>query len=300
MFAIQADAVGANGSWLPSQCRPQNPTGRQPRRQEIIVSLVEADCGSSAAPISLSRADAFIVAVSLPEHLEGRAELGTVRFVDLRLTQPHHHNVPRSIQFYFPRPALTAVAEENGYCPVESLGCEPSFDAADDTLCRLAIALEPALLRPREASLLFVGNVARAAVVHFIARFADRKTAEIRRGGLAPWQLKRAREMLECNLEREISLPEIAAQCRLSTRHFSRAFSQSTGIPPQRWLMRHRVETAKGLLLEPQLTIAEVAKNVGFADQSHMTRVFSEWVGESPGSWRRGNYTGPSELGAHF
>jgi transcriptional regulator GlxA family with amidase domain len=144
--------------------------------------------------------------------------------------------------------------------------------------------------------LLFVCNFVHAAAVHFIARFGSKRAAPIHRGGLAPWQRKRAREMLEANLDGSISLEEVARQCRLSTRHFSRAFSQSMGLPPQRWLIRHRVETAKGLLRDTELPIADVAKSTGFADQSHLTRVFTEWIGQSPGSWRRANASGPNPM----
>ena len=198
------------------------------------------------------------------------------------------------MQFYFPRAALNAIAEENGCPPVESLDGKPSLRVSDDTFCRLAVALEPALLQPHEVSLLFFCNVTRAAAVHFLARFGRKKVAH--KGGLAPWQQKRAREMLEANLDGSISLEEIARQCRLSTRHFSRAFSQSMGMPPQRWLIRHRVEAAKELLRDSELPIADVAKNAGFADQSHLTRVFTEWTGLSPGLWRRANALGPERV----
>ena len=296
MFAIQAEAFNAIGRSSSAACRPQTSIARQGSRHEIVVSIVEADSSGSAEPISLSHAEAFIAVVPLPRDLEDRAQLGPVSFVDLRRTRLCDRTELRSVQFYFPRAALRATAEQNGYNPVESLGREASINAPDDTLCRLAIALEPALLRPHDASLLFVCSVIRAAVVHFIARFAEKRTAQVFRGGLAPWQQKRAREMLEANLDRDVSLAEIAAQCRLSARHFSRAFSQSMGMPPQRWLTKHRVETAKSLLLEPQHSIADVAKTVGFSDQSHMTRVFSEWVGQSPGTWRRANALAPQPM----
>ena len=114
MFAIQAEAVGANGSSSPALCRPEPPTGRQARRQEIVVSLVEAATSRAPEPITLSRADAYIAVVPLPRGQHAPAELGPVSFVDLRRAQPRWPNVDRNIRFYFPRPALKAMAEENG------------------------------------------------------------------------------------------------------------------------------------------------------------------------------------------
>jgi AraC-like DNA-binding protein len=68
------------------------------------------------------------------------------------------------------------------------------------------------------------------------------------RGGLAPWQAKRAKELLSANLNGRLSLTPLAGECGLSTRHFARAVRQSTGVPPHRWLFKHRVERARHLL----------------------------------------------------
>jgi AraC-like DNA-binding protein len=113
-----------------------------------------------------------------------------------------------------------------------------------------------------------------------------REAAAAARGGLAPWQLQSAKAMLESDLH-DLPLARIAAECGLSVRHFSRAFRQSTGMPPHRWLLRQRVERAKALLADRSLSLADVALACGFGDQSHFTRVFAAVAGHSPGVWRR-------------
>ena len=75
-----------------------------------------------------------------------------------------------------------------------------------------------------------------------------RRSTELARGGLAPWQVKRACEKLESDLGGKISLEQIAADFDLSVSHFSRAFRVSTGLPPHQWLLRQRVNTAKQLM----------------------------------------------------
>ena len=107
------------------------------------------------------------------------------------------------------------------------------------------------------------------------------------RGGLAPWQERRAKELMSTHLARQIPLALVAGECRLSVSHFARSFKQCTGKPPHRWLLENRVERAKQLLLDPDVSLAEVALDCGFSDQSHFTRVFSRTVGTSPGTWRR-------------
>jgi AraC family transcriptional regulator len=104
--------------------------------------------------------------------------------------------------------------------------------------------------------------------------------------GLPRWQIRQARDLLAANLANGISTTEIAAACGLSRSYFICAFRRATGETPHLCLMRFRVEKAKELL-ESTLPIAEIALTCGFADQSHLTRVFTKQVGMSPGVWRR-------------
>ena len=97
----------------------------------------------------------------------------------------------------------------------------------------------------------------------------------------------RAKELLSSDLSGDLSLEEVAAQCGLTTRHFSRAFRDTTGLAPHQWFLARRVEVAKAALRSRHVSLAEVALECGFADQSHFTRVFSRIVGTTPGAWRR-------------
>jgi AraC-like DNA-binding protein len=112
-------------------------------------------------------------------------------------------------------------------------------------------------------------------------------TPPLVRGGLAPWQVRRAKEMLMAHLDGEITLEELAGECQLSRSHFARAFRKTTGLPPHRWLVEQRLERAKDLLLKSDLPLAEIADTCGFSDQSHFTRAFGAALGVAPGEWRR-------------
>ena len=107
------------------------------------------------------------------------------------------------------------------------------------------------------------------------------------RGALAPWQLKRAEALLSENLSVQVPLGQVAEECGLSIRHLARAFRQSTGVPPHRWLLNRRVQRAKELLPNSKLSLSDVALACGFGDQSHFTRTFTAAVRLSPGVWRR-------------
>jgi AraC family transcriptional regulator len=107
------------------------------------------------------------------------------------------------------------------------------------------------------------------------------------RGGLAPWQVRRAKQIMSENLEGAVAVEELAEACRLSTSHFARAFKATTGQPPHRWLLEYRIEHAKRLLVESDRPLTDIALSCGFADQSHFAKVFSRLVGFPPGVWRR-------------
>lgn len=106
-----------------------------------------------------------------------------------------------------------------------------------------------------------------------------------RSGGLTRWQERRAKEFLSANLK-QVKIADAARECGLSRSHFIKAFKQATGETPHRWLLRLRTSKAQALLLG-SLSIAEIAQECGFADQSHFTRVFRSLVGVPPGLWRR-------------
>src|SRR5262245_51803311 len=106
-------------------------------------------------------------------------------------------------------------------------------------------------------------------------------------GGLAPWQERRAKELLEANIGAGVTLSTLAGTCGLSIRHFTRAFRRSTGMAPHQWLQHRRIQKAKDLLAGSASSLSHIALDCGFADQSQFTRTFSRIAGVTPRMWRR-------------
>jgi transcriptional regulator GlxA family with amidase domain len=106
------------------------------------------------------------------------------------------------------------------------------------------------------------------------------------RGGLPPRAFRRVREYILAHLEENLSNPVLADLIGLSAYHFSRAFKQSAGVPPHRFVIQSRVERVKHLLAETELPLAQIAVITGFTDQSHCARRFREFVGVTPSRFR--------------
>ena len=109
----------------------------------------------------------------------------------------------------------------------------------------------------------------------------------VRTGSLALWQAKRALTYIEANLEAKITIRHMADVLGVSNGHFSRSFKVSVGCPPTTYLCRRRVERAKTMMTSSGQQLSEIALACGFADQSHLSRVFRRVMGVSPGVWRR-------------
>lgn len=191
-----------------------------------------------------------------------------------------------SMLFHMPRATIDSFAEEMEVPRVDTLRCDGG--TVDPVIANLGKAMLPALMVPEEASTLFIDHVALALKAHVIHVYGGlRRAAPLRSRGLAPWQERRAKAFLMEHLAGDVSLTDLARECALSRSHFSKAFKQSTGQAPHDWLVSQRVDSARRLLSEPDLSIAQIAAACGFADQSHLTRVFVARTGTSPARWRR-------------
>jgi AraC family transcriptional regulator len=190
------------------------------------------------------------------------------------------------VQFYVSRAALDEFADENDGCRCETLSWP--FGKVDARLKNLALCLLPVLERPEVAGELYVDHLVLAAHAYIARTYGGIKLApSVVRGGLAPWQMHRATEMLKANLDGQIALSQVARECKLSVSHFVRAFKQTVGEPPYRWLLHQRIEAAKELLLHSGLPMVEIALKCGFADQACFIRAFRKLLATTPGEWRR-------------
>lgn len=274
---------------------------RSLRKCQIAITQIRSDVPNHQPTLSIAPEDAFLVALQfrdISHHVYWEAgrqapvtslKVGDTTLYDLKRDPVYLMDEPfHSIHFYLPRATLDAVADEANAPRIADLEYRPGAGVDDPAMRGLTLALVPAFERPKEASRLFVEHVARAVAAHVAHRYGGMPVhPAAARGGLAPWQERRAKEIIDAKLDGEISLAFLSGQCGLSTSHFSRAFRRSTGMSPHQWLLARRVDQAKDLLRRSDLGLSEIALACGFADQSHFTRIFARATGVSPGAWRR-------------
>lgn len=304
---VQAGAFGAKlGQPLNLKDAPSLIT-RTRRSAELAVVETRDDNPVPGLCGSLPSDDAYLVSLKFRDYPDcecwerGRRVIkadirgGATYLYDLKRDPRYVIDKPfHSLFFYLPRSALDDIAKQSGAPRVGELAYEPGIGHDDAIVRHLGASLHNALHRPNEANQLFIDHMMLALSAHVVQVYGGlRRNTDLARGGLAPWQIKRACERLESDLGGSLSLQQIAAEFDLSVSHFSRAFRISTGLPPHQWLLHQRVKAAKQLLSVRGLPLSEIAISAGFANQSHFTRVFSSVVGLSPGAWRREKHGAP-------
>ena len=146
----------------------------------------------------------------------------------------------------------------------------------------------PVVLTPPEATWLRTGmsRVHSRPRLHRMGEFRI-WTPSQSHGGLPPGSLRRVKEYVDANLDKRIDVATLARAAGFSTFHFARAFKQSEGITPHRYVLERRVERARNLLLTSDLSLSEIARTSGFSDQGHLARHIRQRLGLSPSALRR-------------
>ena len=110
---------------------------------------------------------------------------------------------------------------------------------------------------------------------------------EAQNGRLTQAQMNRLAARLDARSDGRLTVAEMAETVGLSESWFANVFKQTTGKTPLQWQLGKRIDLARKLLVESELTIADIAAQLGFSDQAHLTKAFRQIAGETPAAWRR-------------
>ncbi|WP_265516761.1 helix-turn-helix domain-containing protein [Nitratireductor luteus] len=175
---------------------------------------------------------------------------------------------------------------------VETLDMEcaqlrPLKGKVDPQALHMAELMKAELMRGEPPNEPYVESLIVLLGIHVLRSYssADARSARLK-GGLPDHVARRVREYLDEHYARKLSVVELAAVCDLSPSHFIQAFSKTFGYPPHRYLVNRRLTFAEKLLLETDMTIAEVAYLSGFSSQSHLTSAMRSHMRITPARLR--------------
>ncbi|HEY1983580.1 MAG TPA: AraC family transcriptional regulator [Xanthobacteraceae bacterium] len=132
---------------------------------------------------------------------------------------------------------------------------------------------------------MLVEGLSYALAVHVLRFLSGLTPPQI--GGLSPERLQRVTDFIEAHIaDSNLSLHEMAAIVCLSTYQFGRAFKHSTGVTPHQFVLARRIERAKSMLREGNLSLSAIAGATGFADQAHFNHRFRQVTLTTPRQYR--------------
>jgi len=195
----------------------------------------------------------------------------------------------RAIVVFLREALLSRVVLESWAVDPRSVEIVPQFLIRDPVIEAVVTQLAVEAENDSPSGLLYAESACEFLAHHLIQRYSTLSKRPARPlGGLPARRLKVVKDYIEENLRNRIALHELAGLARISVRHFERAFRQSLGVPPHRYVLERRVSAARDLLLShPTLDIEEVARQLGFSSSSHFSSAFVRRTGCSPTTFRR-------------
>lgn len=267
----------------------------------FTITRLQSPVGLPERIKKLSPVPALLVSISLKSLPSSSYQLWTAdKLIATSIVQPFRSNVidfdsqPMCwagsafdyVHYSVPRNGLDDIADDFGAGHVG--GYRQAVLEDDLVIARITKSILPFLGRSDSLSALALDQFSLVLGAHLLQRYGVfQKTLRRSKGGLAPWQKRRASELLHENMQGRIRLSDIARECGLSVSHFARSFKTSFGVSTHQWLLQHRIEHAKQLMRQTSLSLIHIAIQSGFNDQAAFTRTFRQLVGVSPGRWRR-------------
>ena len=162
----------------------------------------------------------------------------------------------------------------------------PCLYFENPSLKQSMLKLKAVMISPLEQERTYAEHVGLIIICELRDALLGKREAPVCRGGLTAQQLNHVRDYTTANFGKDISLSELAGLANLTKFHFVRAFKKTTGMAPYQFVIFSRIERAKELLIDPNSSIAAVARSVGFHSTLQLDRAFHRLVGMTPSFYR--------------
>jgi AraC family transcriptional regulator len=165
----------------------------------------------------------------------------------------------------------------------------PQFGITDPLIRSIGMLLDAELALEHPSPRIYAESLVAALAAQVFAKYAKPVLDDMRSLGGNWAQLRRSIEHINENLDKELLLDDIARVANMSKYHFAKSFRQVIGVPPHQYLVRMRVEKARKLLGNEEMSLEEVASRVGYVDIGQFSEQFCKIVGTTPRRYRLNN-----------
>lgn len=161
----------------------------------------------------------------------------------------------------------------------------PQFTDAD--LCAAGVMLRDALENDDITSGVMFEAMSRVLLVKLLQRYGQRRPEDVALSArFTSAHYNRVLAYIRNNLDKTITLDELADEVGMSPSHFGRVFKETVGETPMQYVLSYRVEQAIQMLNDASLPLGGIAFACGFADQAHFSRTFKRVTGNTPRQYR--------------
>lgn len=162
----------------------------------------------------------------------------------------------------------------------------PTFAQPDALIQSIALNIKAELDSEKDERFC-IEPLYHALLMHLLKNYCNKEFLTDQTGnGLPPHKLRQAINYINCNLDKNIKISDIAKLLDISQYYFCRLFRESTNVAPYRYVIQQRVFKVQALIRENKLSLCDIAIECGFSSQSQMTHHFRKLVGVTPKIYR--------------
>jgi AraC family transcriptional regulator len=193
------------------------------------------------------------------------------------------------LHLYLPQQPFNSLASDDAFRP-DPYSLRFLSDIQDDMIRVIGRAILSELAAESSAGRMFVEASAlalAARLTHSYSEPAPRSPQQLKSHPLDEIRLRRVLNYIAENLDRDITVAQLASVACLSPSRFASMFSVTTGVAPYRYVSQQRLESAKMMLADGKRSLSDIAFSCQFSSQASFNRAFRQATGVTPGEYRR-------------
>jgi AraC family transcriptional regulator len=236
--------------------------------------------------------DGLVIRTGAGQRQETRSSTGSICLTpvgigdnQITLTAP----IPEELHLYLPRTQFRKLADDFNIPGEPARSIRYAAGVRDEVIHQIGLSIMSAMTSETSAGRIFVETASATLAARLLQEYCDNgacKSLERTTHRIDHARLRRALDHISSNLDREITLAQLAQVAGVSVFHFARTFTRTMGVSPSRYVSRMRLEKAMADIAAGKLSLAEIAFKAGFSSQASFTRAFYRATGLTPGEYR--------------